>query len=146
MFGIGTSELLVILVVALIVVGPQRLPEIARGLGKALGELRRATGGLTDELRNARIMLEHEAQTAMQLPRTQEPSPARSEPTATTIEEPSSHAPAAPAAAAASAAASADTAASHDAPELQGNAPIVADIQPSAAAPTKEQKEPERQG
>ena len=65
MFGIGTPELLVILVVALIVLGPERMPEIARALGKAMAELRRATSGLTDELHNARILLEEQAQTAM---------------------------------------------------------------------------------
>ncbi len=64
MFGIGTPELLVILVVALIVLGPQRLPEIARALGKGLAELRKATSGITDELNNARIMLEEEARIA----------------------------------------------------------------------------------
>lgn len=64
MFGIGTSELLVILVVALIVLGPKRLPEVARTLGKGLAELRRATSGLTDELSNARALLEEEAQQA----------------------------------------------------------------------------------
>ena len=64
MFGIGTPELLVILVVALIVLGPERLPEIARALGKAMAELRRATGGLTEELQNAKIMLEEEARLA----------------------------------------------------------------------------------
>ncbi len=61
MFGIGISELLVILVIALIVLGPKRLPEVAQALGKALGELRKATSGVTDELRNAQIMLEQEA-------------------------------------------------------------------------------------
>ncbi len=65
MFGIGTPELLVILVVALIVLGPERMPEIARALGKAMAELRKATSGLTDELHNARILLEEQAQTAM---------------------------------------------------------------------------------
>jgi Tat protein translocase TatB subunit len=64
MFGIGTPELLVILVVALIVLGPKRLPEVARALGKGLAELRRATSGFTDELHNARIMLEEEARAA----------------------------------------------------------------------------------
>ena|ERR1700687_2518977 len=73
MFGIGTPELLVILVVALIVLGPERLPEIARALGKGLAELRRATGGLTEELQNARIMLEEEAQAAAR--RTAKPPP-----------------------------------------------------------------------
>jgi len=64
MFGIGTPELLVILVVALIVLGPERLPEIARALGKAMAELRRATGGLSEELQNAKIMLEEEVRAA----------------------------------------------------------------------------------
>jgi sec-independent protein translocase protein TatB len=41
MFGIGTTELLVILVVALLVLGPKKLPEIAKSLGKAMGEFRR---------------------------------------------------------------------------------------------------------
>ncbi len=68
MFGVGTPELLVILVVALIVLGPQRLPEVARALGKALAELRRATSGLTDELHNARIMIEEEARMATRTP------------------------------------------------------------------------------
>ncbi len=61
MFGIGTPELLVILVVALVVVGPKRLPEVARALGKGLAELRRATSGLTEELHNAGVMLDEEA-------------------------------------------------------------------------------------
>jgi len=64
MFGIGIPELLVILVVALIVLGPQRLPEVARALGKALAEFRRATGDLSEELSNARIMLEEEVRQA----------------------------------------------------------------------------------
>jgi TatA/E family protein of Tat protein translocase len=43
LFGIGPIELLVILVLALIVFGPNRLPEIARSLGKAMSELRRTS-------------------------------------------------------------------------------------------------------
>jgi sec-independent protein translocase protein TatA len=68
MFGIGTPELLVILIVALIVLGPKRLPEVARALGKGLAELRKATSGLSDELHNARIMLEQEAQAEIRKP------------------------------------------------------------------------------
>lgn len=43
MFGIGTTELLIIMLVALLVLGPTKLPGIARSLGKALGEFRRVT-------------------------------------------------------------------------------------------------------
>jgi Tat protein translocase TatB subunit len=64
MFGIGVPELLVILVVALLVLGPQRLPEVAKALGKALAEFRRATSDLSEELGNAKIMLEEEARQA----------------------------------------------------------------------------------
>jgi TatA/E family protein of Tat protein translocase len=51
MFGIGMPELLLILGLALIVLGPKKLPELAKALGKGLGELRRATEDLKDEFR-----------------------------------------------------------------------------------------------
>jgi sec-independent protein translocase protein TatB len=52
MFGIGMTELLVILVVALVVLGPSRLPEVARTLGRALGELKRQSSDVFDEFQN----------------------------------------------------------------------------------------------
>ncbi|OGQ82019.1 MAG: hypothetical protein A3F90_20385 [Deltaproteobacteria bacterium RIFCSPLOWO2_12_FULL_60_19] len=51
MFGIGMPELLLILALALIVLGPRKLPEIARALGKGMAEFRRATDELKDELK-----------------------------------------------------------------------------------------------
>jgi sec-independent protein translocase protein TatB len=41
--GLGTTELLVIVVVALILFGPRRLPQLSRSLGKSLGEFKRAS-------------------------------------------------------------------------------------------------------
>ena len=49
-FNIGPGELLFILVFALIIFGPGKLPEVAKGLGKAIGDFRRASQGLTDGL------------------------------------------------------------------------------------------------
>ncbi|MCH7769369.1 MAG: twin-arginine translocase subunit TatB [Nitrospinae bacterium] len=46
MFGIGMQELLIVLVIALIILGPKKLPEMARTLGRAFAELQRATQDL----------------------------------------------------------------------------------------------------
>ena len=53
-------ELLVILVVALVVLGPKRLPEVARALGKAMAEFRRQTSDMMDELQ-VHTMLDDES-------------------------------------------------------------------------------------
>jgi len=50
MFDIGLSELIVIMIIALLVIGPKRLPEVARALGKGLAEFRRALDNVKDEL------------------------------------------------------------------------------------------------
>ena len=46
MFNLGMTEILIILGVALLVLGPKRLPELARALGKGLAEFKRATSDL----------------------------------------------------------------------------------------------------
>lgn len=50
MFGIGTQELLLILAVALIVIGPKKLPDLAKSLGRAMGEFKRATTDLKQSI------------------------------------------------------------------------------------------------
>ena len=53
MGSIGPVEVLVVLVVALLVLGPQKLPDAARSVGRAIGEIRRYTAGFQDEMRDA---------------------------------------------------------------------------------------------
>jgi sec-independent protein translocase protein TatB len=52
-FNIGAGEFLVILVIALVVLGPERLPEAIRKVGQVMGELRKLSAGFQDELRDA---------------------------------------------------------------------------------------------
>jgi len=49
-FNIGIPELILIFIIALIVVGPRRLPEIARSLGKIMNDLRKMSQEFTAEM------------------------------------------------------------------------------------------------
>ncbi|MRR57604.1 MAG: twin-arginine translocase subunit TatB [Deltaproteobacteria bacterium] len=57
MFGIGMPQLIIILAIALIVIGPQKLPDLARSLGRGLAEFKRASN-------NFRRSIEEEANAA----------------------------------------------------------------------------------
>lgn len=53
--NIGPAELIVILLVALVVFGPRKLPELGKSLGHGLREFRKSTQGLKDELDSVRL-------------------------------------------------------------------------------------------
>ena len=57
MFGLGIGEILVILVIALIFVGPKKLPGLAKGLGKGMREFQNAMRGISSTIQNP---LDHE--------------------------------------------------------------------------------------
>lgn len=50
MFDLGIQELIVIFIVALLVFGPKRLPELGKSLGKGLAELKKAMQGVKDQM------------------------------------------------------------------------------------------------
>ena len=50
MFGIGLPELIIIMAVALMVIGPKKLPDLARALGKGMAEFRKATQDIKESL------------------------------------------------------------------------------------------------
>ena len=66
MFNVGGMELLVIAVVALVVLGPDKLPGAVRQLGQVTGELRRISKGFQTDLRGALDEAEREAEAARQ--------------------------------------------------------------------------------
>lgn len=50
MFGLGFGELILIFLIALIFIGPKKLPELAKGLGKGIREFQNAAKGFSDQL------------------------------------------------------------------------------------------------
>ncbi|WP_448384428.1 Sec-independent protein translocase protein TatB [Desulfosoma sp.] len=109
MFGLGFQEVLLILFIALIVVGPGKLPDLARALGRGLAEFRKATNELKStfdqdetvqelkkEFRTAQsqIMLENlGSSTAAEGPREASPSGQTASPSVSPEEGPKAEAP-----------------------------------------------------
>jgi TatA/E family protein of Tat protein translocase len=58
LFGVGPLELVLILIVAMVVLGPDRLPEVGARLGRGVRDMRRATRALTDELNATKDAIE----------------------------------------------------------------------------------------
>jgi len=83
MFGIGTGELLLLLVIALIVLGPERMPKLARDLGRALAEFRKTSDELRSEFLNADKYLDAAATPAPPQPPAIAAPPAAAEPPVT---------------------------------------------------------------
>ncbi len=74
MFGIGTEELALILLLALLVLGPERLPKVARDIGRTVGELRKTSDELRNEFLNADKYLEGSSSTAARPSETASPA------------------------------------------------------------------------
>jgi Tat protein translocase TatB subunit len=53
MFGIGVQELIIIAIIALLIVGPKKLPDLAKTLGKGFRDFKNATDGVTEDLKDA---------------------------------------------------------------------------------------------
>jgi Tat protein translocase TatB subunit len=53
MFGIGMQELIIIAIIALLVVGPKRLPDLAKSLGKGLSEFKKAAEDVSEGVRSS---------------------------------------------------------------------------------------------
>ena len=61
MFGLGPLEMVIILAAALVFIGPGKLPEVARSLGKGMREMRRAVAGFEGEVKHATAPLDDPA-------------------------------------------------------------------------------------
>jgi len=71
MFGIGMPELIIIFVIALIVIGPHKLPELAKSLGKGLAEFKKASEDFQRSVQEETLREETKTVTTHQTPSTE---------------------------------------------------------------------------
>ena len=60
-FNFGTGEILLLLLVLFVVLGPKKLPEVARTLGKTINDMKRASSGFKDEINKEINRIERDA-------------------------------------------------------------------------------------
>jgi sec-independent protein translocase protein TatB len=84
MLGIGVEELMLVLIVALLVLGPERLPRVARDVGRVVGDLRRTSDEFREEFLQADKFL-----AAEKILEKQASTPAVAEPSTTATTTPS---------------------------------------------------------
>ena len=74
MLGIGAEELILVLIVALLVLGPERLPRVARDVGRVVGDLRKTSDEFREEFLQADKFLERTASSSTPAPAPAEPA------------------------------------------------------------------------
>lgn len=93
MFNVGGPEILVILLVALVVLGPDQLPKAMRTFGNVMAEIRKVSGGFQDEMRKAmeqadpRTMIEGVSRSEPKVDSASQPAVSATATTAATPEE-----------------------------------------------------------
>ncbi len=75
-FGIQPLHLVIVIIIALLIFGPQRLPEIGRGLGKSINEFRKGAKEMTDGFRDEVVTNDPNAAHAAAQPQAPSPAPA----------------------------------------------------------------------